>query len=181
VAEVLRTVTSRRAAGFFASALAIALTLLLAACQTPTPYQPSLNSSFGYSDEQLGQNRYRVTFVGNSSTRRETVEDYLLLRAAEVTRNAGAHWFLFDTRDTHRQTSYFTTFNPYPWWGAPYGFGWYWHSWPYDNFDTMAVTRYEAYAEIVLLTPEQAKKEPRALDADDVIAHLGPKAAQPQK
>jgi hypothetical protein len=173
--------TSRRASGLLHGFLALALTLLLAACQTPTPYQPSLNSNFGYSDEQLGQNRFRVSFVGNSATRRETVEDFLLLRSAEVTRNAGARWFLFDTRDTREKTSYFTTFNPYPWWGSPYGMGWYWHNWAYDNFDTMAVTRYEAYAEIILLTPEQAKKEPRALDADDVIAHLGPKATAPQK
>ena len=170
---------SRLAGGLLAAALA----LMLASCQSPTPYSPSLNSTYGYSDEQLGQNRYRVTFVGNSSTRRETVEDYLLLRSAEVTRNAGFRWFVFDTRDTHRQTSYFTTFNPYPWWGAPYGFGWYWHSWAFDGYgyDTLAVTRYEAYAEIVLLTPEDAKKEPRALDASDVIAHVGPKAAAPEK
>jgi hypothetical protein len=155
--------------------------LVLAACQTPTPYQPSLNATYGYSDEQISQNRYRVTFVGNSSTRRETVEDYLLLRAAEVTRNAGFNWFIFDTRDTKERTSYFTTFNPYPWWGRPYGFGWYWHSWAFDNYDTMAITRYDAYAEVVLLKPDEAKKEPRALDASDVIAHLGAKAVAPAK
>ncbi len=161
--------------------LALALALLLAACQTPTPYQPSNDSRFGYSDEQLGHNRYRVTFVGNSATPRATVEDYLLLRSAEVTRQAGADWFVFDTRDTQKHTSYFTTFDPYPWWGGPPGFGWYWHSWPYDGgVDTLAVTRYEAYAEIVLLTPEEARGEPRALNASDVIAHLGPKAAAAQ-
>ena len=39
----------------------------------------------GYTDRQLSDNRWRVTFTGNSVTPRETVEDDLLLRAAEVT------------------------------------------------------------------------------------------------
>jgi hypothetical protein len=38
-------------------------------------------------------------------------------------------------------------------------------------------TNYDAYAEIVLLTPEQAAREPRAINAADVISRLGPEAA----
>ena len=73
--------------------LTLTLTLaavLLAGCMTPSPlcaahrqrphrlYRPALAS-----------NRYRVTFTGNSVTPRDTVESYLLLRAAEVTRAGG--------------------------------------------------------------------------------------------
>src|SRR5271165_1910127 len=87
-----------------------ALILILGACQSPAVYQPKAGGSTGYTDQQLGQNRYRVTFTGNSATKRETVEDYLLLRAAQVTLQAGYSWFIFDTRDTEAKTAYHTDF-----------------------------------------------------------------------
>src|SRR3569832_1525449 len=84
-----------------------AMVLALAACTTATPYQPAQGpSSAGYSDERLGENRYRVTFQGNSATRRESVEIFLLLHAAEVTRNAGFEWFGVVQRDSDAKTSY---------------------------------------------------------------------------
>lgn len=158
----------------------------LAACATPpAPYAPKTpESSTGYTDQQLAHNRFRVTFTGNSVTSREVVENYLLLRSAEVTLGAGYDFFLFDTRDTKAKTTYRSTFSGWPGWG---GYGWYWHSWPYDPYwpdpgmdaTSRPITRYEAYAEIVLLTAEQAKTEPRALDAHEVIAHLRPPPAPP--
>jgi hypothetical protein len=104
------------------------------------------------------------------------VEDYLLLRSAEVTFKAGYHYFLFDTRDTKTKTTYHSDFNGWPGW---LGYGWYWHSWPYgpeQQVDSFPVTRYEAYAEIVLLTDDQAKNEPRAVNAQEVLDHIGPEA-----
>ena len=167
------------------SRLAFLLLLpLLSACTTPSAYAPAASEhGQGYADQRLADNRYRVTFTGNSATKRETVENFLLLRAAEVTRDAGYAWFTFDTRDTEAKTTYHTDFGPYPGWGR--GFGWYWHSWRYDPWDpfwqdtTFPTTRYEAYAEIILLTPEQAKQDAHALQASDVIARLGPQAAPP--
>lgn len=162
---------------------------LLTACMGPTPYQPRLEGqNTGYTDRALTQNRYRVTFTGNSATPRETVESYLLLRSAEVARAAGYAAFMFDTRNTKANHSFQTV--PYgpgpdPFWGP--GFGWgrrggfgYWGGWgfPYEpNYDVVVHTNYDAYAEIVLLTPDQAAKEPRAINAADVIARLGPEAA----
>lgn len=154
--------------------VALVLAAMVAACETATPYQPRSDQG-GYSDQRLGENRYRVTFVGNAVTSRETVEDYLLLRAAQVTAQSGYHWFVFDTRDTQAHTRYHTDFQGWPGWpGGFHRFGWYWHDWDYGYADTYPTTRYDAYAEIVMLTPDQAKKEPRALNADDVIAHLTP-------
>ena len=157
--------------------LAAACVFVLAGCQTATPYHPSERpGGAGYSDEQLAGNRYRVTFTGNSATRRERVEDYLLLRSAEVAQKAGYRWFLFDTRDTKSETTYHSDFTGWPGWP---GHGWYWHSWPYGpdpSFDSRPVTSYEAYAEIVLLTDDQAKSEPRAVNAQEVIGHIGPQA-----
>jgi hypothetical protein len=168
--------------------IAIALAFLaLGGCANPTAYQPATTEhGNGYADERLAENRFRVTFTGNSVTKRETVENYLLLRSAEVTRQAGFSWFVFDNRDTQAKTTYYTAFGGYPYWGWGPGFGWYRHNWLYDPWDpywgggtAFPTTRYQAYAEIVMLTPDQAKHEPRALRAADVIDHLGPAAVTP--
>lgn len=155
--------------------------LALSSCTTPTPYQAAApDHPLGYSDQRLADNRVRVTFRGNAATQRKQVEDYLLLRSAEVTREAGYSWFEFDTRDTEAKTTYHTDFAGWPGWGP--GFGWYWHSWPFDPLDrygtTLSTTRYEAYSEIILLTAGQAKSDPCALRADDVIARLSPTAVR---
>jgi hypothetical protein len=153
----------------FAAVAALSLTGL-AGCQTTPVYQARPeNGGQGYTDKQLAANRFRVTYHGSSATNRETVEDFLLRRAAEVTMQADYSWFVFDHRDTKTHTRYYSDFA-----GPGYG-GWYWHSWDFGPpIDTMPVSNYTAYAEIVLLKDDQAKAEPRALKAQDVLAHLGP-------
>ena len=47
--------------------------------------------------------------------------------------------------------------------------------------DVVVRTNYEAYAEIVLLTPDQAAQEPAAINAAEVISRIGPEAAPPPK
>ena len=159
---------------------------LLAGCMTPTPYAPRTEGQrTGYTDRALTQNRYRVTFTGNSVTPRETVESYLLLRAAEVTRAAGYSAFMFDTRNTKANRTYdaIPSGPPGPYWGGGFGFHRGWGGWgfAYDpTVDIVVRTNYEAYAEIVLLTPDQAAREPRAINAADVISHLGPDAMTPK-
>lgn len=173
-----RSIGSRLTA--FAGGLAV---LALAACAEPTPYAPSTpDNATGYTDQQLAANRYRVTFSGNSVTSRQTVENYLLLRAAEVTERAGYPYFVFDTRDTDTKTTYYTD---YYYSGFPsfvgfhhfghgfHSFGYYPYYEPYYNDGySRPITRYQAYAEIVLLSDAEAKAEPRALSARDVISHL---------
>ena len=161
---------------------------LLAACAAPTPYAPRTEGQrTGYTDRALTQTRYRVTFTGNTVTPRETVETYLLLRAAEVARAAGYDSFLFDTRNTKARTTaqVIPDPGPGPGWGRGWGYGpgWGWRGrwgvgFGYDpDVDIVTRTNYEAYAEIVLLTPDQAAKEPRAVKASEVIARIGPEAA----
>jgi hypothetical protein len=156
---------------------------LLMGCMQPTPYQPRLQGqATGYTDRALTQNRYRVTFTGNSVTPRETVESYLLLRAAEVARAAGYTHFMFDTRNTRANTSVQAV--PYmpppdPFWGRRGRWG-YWGGWgwPYEPAQDIVVrTNFEAYAEIVLLNADQASHEPRAMSAAEVISRIGPDAA----
>jgi hypothetical protein len=160
--------------------------LALAGCMSPSPYAPrTAGTDSGYTDRELTPNRYRITFSGNSVTPRETVESYLLLRAAEVTRAAGYQSFVFDTRNTKANTTYQTV--PYypapdPWWGYRRGFG-YWGGYGFafePTMDVIARTKFDAYAEIVLLTPDQAAREPRAVNAADVIARISPEAVMPK-
>ncbi len=151
--------------------------LALTACESPAPYAPLDGNSTGYTDQRIAANRWRVTFTGNSVTPRETVETYLMRRAAEVTEQSGYRWFVFDTRDTQAHTSYHTEFDPWVGWGGWHrGFGWYGWYGPPGYADTYSTTRFQAYAEIVMLTPEQAKGEPRAIEASDVLNHLVPSA-----
>lgn len=97
-----------------------ASTLLVAACATETPYRPATGSGFyrtGYSEARIEPNRFRVTFAGNSVTDRDTVERYLLFRAAELTVQNGYDYFVMADRDTDKQTRIYST----P--GFGYGYG----------------------------------------------------------
>ena len=188
---------SLASSGRFAKAVAATLAVaLLAACETGPVYKPRApGESVGYTDLQLSPNRYRVTFSGNSASRREDVENYLLRRAAEVTLAAGYTHFVFDTRDTQARTYYRSTFID-PYFGDPF-YGpraWYWSSWPYYGYpyrgfgwpygygygygygfgDLRPVTSYSAYAEIVMLTTEQTSGNPDALDAQFLLQRLPP-------
>lgn len=83
---------SLRARAFRAALLLAAL--VAGGCATrPTPYQPMLEG-YGYSEQQLESNRYRVTFVGNEATSRSAVENYLTYRAAEITLQHGYDYFV---------------------------------------------------------------------------------------
>jgi hypothetical protein len=173
--------TAPRLRAFAAPALILTI-LTLTGCATPAAYAPrGPGQATGYTDRQLSDNRWRVTFTGNSVTPRETVENDLLLRSAEVTLAAGGTHFLFDTRDTRSKTRY----DAIPA-GPGYGFGGYWRfhpRWGYDPFgppvDIITTTKYESYAEIVVLNDAQAAHEPRAVDARAVLAHLTPPPAPP--
>ena len=149
--------------------------LLLAACGTPTPYQPVTNG-FGYAEQPLETGRYRVSFFGNSLTARETVENYLLYRAAELTLDQGYDYFIVAEEDVERNTQYRTTYSDV---GAP--FGSFYGSRYRGRFRSglaTAVSRpidsYEAYANILLRRGEKPADNPQAYDARDVLARLSP-------
>lgn len=77
-------------------------TLLLAGCATATPYQP-VNNGYGYSEQRLEADRYRVSFFGNDRTAYEDVTDYVLYRAAEITLDNGYDHFVVIDRSTQGQ------------------------------------------------------------------------------
>jgi len=185
-----------------ALAFAAALAGALAGCATPTPYQPNVpgqSTSGGYSEMRVESNRWRVTFAGNSLTSRQTVEGYLLFRAAELTTEQGYDWFSIVDRNTQRDARTYIEPDPFysPWYG-PYGFwrpswrywgpgpGWrtwdpYWGS-PFwaDSVDVRTVEKFEATAEIFMGKGPKPADDPRAFDARQVIANLQPKIQYPE-
>ena len=68
---------------------ALLLAGLLASCTVqPTPYQP-LGEEGGYEETRLQKDRYRVSFKANRQTPETDVVDYLYLRSAQLTKEAG--------------------------------------------------------------------------------------------
>ena len=49
----------------------------------------------GYSENQLDQKTFSVSFQGNGRTPRETTQKYLVYRCAELTVNSGHQYFVF--------------------------------------------------------------------------------------
>lgn len=77
--------------------------LLLSACASLTPYQQQ-RDGYGYTEQVLEPNRVRVVFAGSSATPRETVENYLLYRSAEVTLARGFDYFVMSKSQTEARS-----------------------------------------------------------------------------
>ena len=181
-------------------AAALVATAGLSACATATPYQPNVRGqavSGGFSDVRIEANRFQIKFAGNSLTSRDTVERYLLYRAAELTVSEGGDWFSLVERKTDRKARTYvdpdpmTPFGRYGYWRPYwryYGGGRHaWRTWdpfwgdPFwgDQFDMQTVEQFEASAEIVIHRGPKAADETRAFDAREVIANLGPHIVRP--
>lgn len=179
--------------------VALALTGLgLAGCETATPYQPLQHGSQvsgGFTDQRLDADHYRVSFKGNDLTSRQTVESYLLYRAAELTVAQGYDWF--ETNDRHTERDKRTYLDPDPFYGPGYRWGYFrpnwsfygrgygWRSWgpfwgdPFFGDTVQTVEQFEASAEISMGHGPKPQGDPRALDAHEVLANLGPKIQRP--
>lgn len=81
--------------GFLQRILIAAFALLLGACATAvgTAYGPAGSKGYGYSETRIEADRYRITFAGDGATPAAVVEDYALLRAAELAVDNGYDWF----------------------------------------------------------------------------------------
>jgi hypothetical protein len=155
--------------------LTIAL-LGLGACALPTLYQPATDG-YGYSQQQIEGNRFRVSFSGNSLTTRETVENYLLYRAAELALAQGGDYFVVVNRETEARSHYDTGFSGYGGFGD---YGRWGHRYPYMGAGSArAITEYRGYADIVVYRGTKSPTEPNAYDARDVMAKLAPTIVRP--
>lgn len=162
--------------------------LALAGCTTATPYRPVTSQSVnatGYDSQKLAEGRYRVSFAGNAMTSRETVENYLLYRAAELTIENGYRYFSVAHQDTERKVeTRVDRFGSggYGYWGPTWRyyrprFGW--NTWdpfygdPFwgNDIDVRTVDRYEAFAQIDMKHSVQSGDD-GAFEAQDVINNL---------
>ena len=185
--------------------IALAATVGLSACATtatksgPTPYQSAAAGKFGFTDQRIEANRYRITFEGNSKTTRQRVEDSLLLRAADVTIDNGYDWFQIAQRATDPKTysrpqlrsrwafgggfgySSFRTFHPRYGWVSYYDPFWSngFYDPFFDRFDTEEITRFQATAEIILGKGPKPTDRADAYDARDVKMNLAPRIIPP--
>lgn len=179
---------------------ALAGLALLGACATSTPYQAASNSDRGYSDQQIESNRFLVNFSGNSLTDRQTVETYLLYRAAELTVQNGYDHFRMVRRATDADSSFVPvggTYDPYYSYFSPHyrfygprgrlvrGYPYHWSRWGYhDPFwgrpaEYREVTRFEASAEI-LMGKGAKPDDPAYFNADEVMMNLAGQIVLPQ-
>ncbi len=87
--------------------LILAAALTLAACATtgaPPPYAAAASSnSLGYSETQIESTRYFVSYRAPNGAEAARLEDYALLRAAELTLESGREWFWVDRRTLDQQ------------------------------------------------------------------------------
>lgn len=163
--------------------LAAAAVLGLGACAGygPTPYQAAKGGQGGFTETRIEPERYRVSFSGNSLTERETVENYLLFRAAEVTLQNGFDHFTVVKRDTDKSSRIQgDTFYPrfgYTYFHPRYGWISAWDPfWSPTSF--REVTRYEASAEIVFGKGPKGG-DPNAFDAREVTKNLAGSVTRP--
>jgi hypothetical protein len=135
----------------------------------PTPYQPEM-AGFGYSEQKLESDHYRVSFTGNSDTPREAVENGLLFRAAQITVDSGHDWFIVAGHDIDKNTGYIGLADP------GYGYGAYGYPGWYAGGGVIEETPYNQYTATATIAVGTGAKpqNPNAYDAHDVLQTLQP-------
>ncbi len=86
----------------------VAAALLLSACASSglPPYAAATSQTgAGYSETQIESNRYFVTYRAAGATDAAVLEDYAMLRAAELALQNGRDWFWLDRRTLDQQST----------------------------------------------------------------------------
>jgi hypothetical protein len=154
-------------------AVVLGLTALgvLAGCGHPTPYQPAADG-YGYSEQQIEDNRYRVSFAGNHLTPADTVQNYWLYRTAELTLDHGYDYFIVVDRNLDRSTTYQGTGTLSP--GYVTEDGDYVGGTGFSSYSAYPSDRYTAYADVAMFKGEKPASDVNAYDARSVLRQLGP-------
>jgi hypothetical protein len=81
---------------------------LATACASQAPVYQSRDDGgrYGYGEMQLEPNRVRVSYNGDTLTARETVETYLLYRAADITLQRGFDYFIVVSANVEEDSEY---------------------------------------------------------------------------
>jgi hypothetical protein len=154
----------------------IAIMLGLSGCATAPVYQAANGSDFGYSDQKIEDDHYRISYNGDASTPRETVENFLLYRMSEVTLEQGYDYFKVIDSDTECHTKYIETTDGKPCnYYRPYGAAFPYYGYGYICDSTTRIyesKRYEAVAFISLFHGEKPSNDAFAFDARAVMSNL---------
>ena len=187
---------------------ALAALAVLGACATATPYQAATDNQRGYANQQIESDRWQISFAGNSLTDRQTVETYLLYRAAELTDMEGYDYFSVVQRATDEDrrvvssgfhdpfySGFYCNYSFYGRAGRLRGFprSWYARRAAYrgfhgpfayhdpfwgSSFDYREIVRYEATSEIIMGKGEKPD-DPSFFNADEVLMNLAGRIVRP--
>jgi hypothetical protein len=127
--------------------------LVLAGCGTK--YQ-DMGISGGVTAQQITADTFRISAQGNGYTASTTIQDYVLLKAAETTKAAGASYFILVSAADAAQVSYNVT--------APSKYG------P-GSVDSVVKPGQDAYIRIL----KPGLQVPGAFSADEIIQFTGPR------
>lgn len=133
----------------------LALGLALAGCATK--YQ-EMGFSGGVAAQQITADTFRISARGNAYTGSTTVQDYVLLKAAETTKAAGAsHFVLISAGDAARVSYNITAPSQY----SP------------GSVNSVVKPGQDAYIRVLRLAPGQQVQG--AISADEIIQFTGPR------
>ncbi len=145
-----------------------AVTLCLAACQGPTGYTKAdtfWGTGYGYTDKALGGDEYSIIVNGTTQTAIQQVASVALLRAAYIAKDHGRTHFLIVGHTAETLTNRTLVTLPIGGYMVP----------------VAEQARNEPHAILIvrLLANEGARPD-GAIDADAVIAQIGPRLRSPK-
>jgi len=79
----------------------ITISVLMIGCATKYQKKGMMG---GYSEEKILTNLYKVEFEGNQHTKPEIVQNYLMYRCAELTKEQGFEYFAVISKERHFDT-----------------------------------------------------------------------------
>ena len=158
---------------------ALALVLVLNGCAgNPTPYQPKADRT-GYSEQQLDAQTWRVQFAGNINTPRETVENYLLYRSAEIMLFGGYDKFVMFEKNIENNVRYRAT-GLYPHFGYSSHHGYHHGLGFYAPVNYSPSVSYSGTATIRIYSGGSPPNNAPIYDAQEIVQLLGPTIVLPQ-
>ncbi len=158
---------------------ALALVLVLNGCAgNPTPYQPKTDRT-GYSEQQLDAQTWRVQFAGNIDTPRETIENYLLYRSAEIMLFGGYDKFVMFEKNIENNVRYRAT-GFYPHFGYSSHHGYHQGLGFYAPVNYSPSVSYSGTATIRIYSGGSPPNNAPIYDAQEIVQLLGPTIVLPQ-
>ena len=159
------------------------LALALAGCSAaaPLPFQarpdaamPANMLAYGYADARVDARHYAVIYTDRD---KERAQNYLTLRAAQIAQAAGYSYFAFDKQGTDAVRKTEIQFDQdmitKPQHSRTPSFAIPLNSYIPQNDPTSESIYFSAAGKISLLTPEQARGNPKAIEVAPVLAKMG--------